>query len=54
MGPMSSISSHLRSIHAISNVESTEVGTYHFMRGPKYDMDVYMATLFGGETWDLC
>ena len=21
---------------------------------PKYDMDVYMATLFEGEAWDLC
>ena len=20
----------------------------------KYDMDAYMATLFGGEDWDLC
>ena len=20
----------------------------------KYDMDAYMATLFGGEVWDLC
>ena len=21
---------------------------------PKYDMDAYMTTLFGGEAWDLC
>ena len=21
---------------------------------PNYDMDAYMATLFGGEAWDLC
>ena len=21
---------------------------------PNYDMDVYMATLFEGEAWDLC
>ena len=21
---------------------------------PKYDMDVYMTTLFGGKAWDLC
>ena len=31
-----------------------EVGTYHFTYGLKYDMDVYMVTLFGGETHDLC
>ena len=24
------------------------------VRSPKYDMDAYMATLFGGEAWDLC
>ena len=30
-----------------------EVGTYHFTRGPKYDVDAYMATLFGGGAWDL-
>jgi hypothetical protein len=44
--------SHLSSIRAISTVESKEVGTYHFTRGLlslKYDMDVYMTTLFGGE-----
>ena len=21
---------------------------------PEYDMDAYMATLFGGEAWDMC
>ena len=21
---------------------------------PNYDMDAYMASLFGGEAWDLC
>ena len=21
---------------------------------PKYDMDAYMTTLYGGEAWDLC
>jgi hypothetical protein len=37
-----------------------EVGKYHFTQSPievpspKYDMDVYMAKKFGGETWDLC
>ena len=43
---------HLRSICAILAIESTELGaaTSH---GPKYDMDVYMVTLFGGEAWDL-
>jgi hypothetical protein len=35
-----------------------EVGTYHFTRGPKslnpkYDMDVYMVALFGGEAQDV-
>ena len=23
-------------------------------RGPKYDMDAYKATLYGGEAWDFC
>ena len=46
--------SHLRSIHVISTIESMEVGTYHFKRGPKYDVIAYMATLFGGEAWDFC
>ena len=27
--------------------------TYHFTQGPKYDVDAYMATLFGGEVRDL-
>ena len=50
----SQVPSHLRSIRAISAVESMEVGTYHFTRGtqvlsPNYDMDAYMATLLGGE-----
>jgi hypothetical protein len=36
-----------------------EVGTDHFTWGPKlsspkYDVDAYMATHFGGEDWDLC
>ncbi len=53
------VPSHLSSIHAISTVENMEVGFYHFTWGsqvlsPNYDMDVYMATLFGGEAWDLC
>ncbi len=26
-----------------------KVATKHFTWGPKYDMDVYMATLLGGE-----
>ena len=32
------------------------VGTYHFTQvlRPKDDMDIYMATISGGETWDLC
>ena len=40
---------HLRSICAILAVESMGLGsaTSHC---PKYDMDVYMAILFGGET----
>ena len=28
--------------------------TAHKVGSPKYDMDAYMATLFGGEAWDLC
>ena len=33
-----------------------EVVTYYFtwVPSPKYDMDAYMSTLFGGEAWDLC
>ena len=49
---------HLRSICAMSTVRSMEVGTHHFTRGPKflnpkYDMDVYMVALFGGEAQDV-
>ena len=49
------VSSHLRSICAISAVESVEVQTNHFtwVPSPKYDMDVYMVTLLWGEAWDL-
>ena len=40
------------------NVVSLELGftTSHGAPSlsPKYDMNVYMATLFGGETWNLC
>ena len=44
MGPKFSIPSHLSSICAILVVESMNVGTYHYLRGPKvlsptYDMD---------------
>ena len=60
-GPKPYVPSYLRSIHAISIVESMEIVTYHSTWGPnfqalspKYDIDVYMATLFGGEFWDLC
>jgi hypothetical protein len=38
----------------ILDVESMEFGTYHFTHDPKYDMDAYMATLFGDEAHDLC
>ena len=36
-----------------SAVERMEVGTYHFTHVPslKYDMEAYVATLFGGEAW---
>jgi hypothetical protein len=57
-GPKSQVPSHLRSIHAILIVEGMEVGTYHMgfqphgIPCPKYDMDAYMAILFGGETCD--
>jgi hypothetical protein len=47
----------LRSICAILAIKSMEVGNYHFTQVPgpknKYDMDAYMATLFGGEAQDL-
>ena len=33
-----------------SIVESMALGTYYFTICPKYDMDVYTTTLFGGET----
>ena len=51
----SQVPSHLRSIHAFSAIESLEVGTHHFILSPKsmYDVDAHMATLFGGEAWDL-
>jgi hypothetical protein len=54
----SQVPSHLRLIHAISTVESMEIGAYHFTQGPKslvpkYDTDAYTTTPFGGETWDL-
>ena len=42
-GPKSQVPVPLRSIYAISAVESVEVGTYHFTHGFKYDMDAYMA-----------
>ena len=56
MGPKSYVPSHLRSICAILAIESMEVGTFHFTHGskpvsPKYDMDSYMATLFGYIAW---
>ena len=53
-GPKSQGPSHLRLIGAISTIESMGVGTYHFTWGPKYDMDAYMTTFFGGEVKDLC
>ena len=34
-------------MHAISAVESMEILSL------EYDMDVYMATLFGHEAWDV-
>ena len=34
--------------------EIMKVGTYQIKQGPKYDMDAYMASLFGGEAWHLC
>ena len=33
--PKFKVPSHMRLIHAISTIESMEVGTYHFTRGPK-------------------
>ena len=48
------VPSPLRSIRAISAVESMGVGTYHFTQGPKspsskYDMNAYKASLFGSD-----
>jgi hypothetical protein len=28
--------------------------TSHEVPSPKYDMDAYMATMFGGEAWESC
>ena len=42
----SQVPSHLRSIHAIL---AMEVGLTTSHGIPKYDMDAYMATLFGSE-----
>ena len=56
-GLKSQVPSHLRSIRAISAVERIIIGTYLLPNGvssSKYDMDVYMTTLFGGEIWDVC
>jgi hypothetical protein len=53
----SSVPSHLRSIRSILDVESwvEKLGltTSHgsLILSPKYDMDVRMPTLFGGEAW---
>ena len=41
-----------RAISAVENMESW--GRLPLHTGPTYDMDAYMATLFGGQTWDLC
>ena len=32
-------------MHAFSTVDTKEVGTYHFTRAPKNDMDTHMVTL---------
>jgi hypothetical protein len=45
----SQVLSHLRLICVISIIESMTCGTYYFTQGLKYDMDVYMMTLFEGE-----
>ena len=61
LGPVctwSQVLSHLRPIHAISTVESMKVETYHVTWGPEsrawHGCLGYMATLFGGEAWNLC
>jgi hypothetical protein len=46
--------SHLRSIRAISAVENVGVWDLPLHTGPKYDVDVYVATYFGGEACNLC
>ena len=40
------VPSHLRSIRAISTIESMEIRAYDFKRSPKYDMDAYIANTF--------
>jgi len=49
----SHVPSHWTSIRAISIVKGMEVGTITAhgsqVLSPKYDMDAYMVTLFGGE-----
>jgi hypothetical protein len=50
-GPKSQLT--LRSIPAISAVESMEVGTCHLKRvlSPKYDVGAYVAIFVGGEAF---
>jgi len=48
-----------RSIHVILGIESREVGdlplqTRSQVWSHKYDMNAYMATLFGGDAHDMC
>jgi hypothetical protein len=62
-GPKSQVTSHLRSIRAISAVESIEVGKYNFTRGSKScvpSMTTWMSTWqhflerrLGGLCWEL-
>ena len=55
-GPKSSAPIHLKSILAISAVESMELRTYHFTRAPKSQIPsmTWIATLFGDEACELC
>jgi hypothetical protein len=39
--------------HARSGGDALTTSHMSPILSPKYDMDAYMATLFGGEVWDL-
>ena len=59
MVPSLKSQSHSKSTRAILTVKSTDSWDFPLhmgsqVVGPNYDMDAYMATLFGDESWNLC